>query len=119
MRRKVTADKWSGDARCAEDRAEDALIAPALARCDDVSDDRLRCHHQPTASESLYGAEQNQLRHAPAHPTKRRAQQEEYDAGLKDALAPVDVAQLTVKRRDNRLSQQVCGDDPGEVSEAA
>ena len=43
-----------GDAADPEDRAEDALIAAAIARRDDVADDRLGEDDEPAAAEALH-----------------------------------------------------------------
>ena len=58
------AEQRPDDARHAEHRAEQPLVAAALAGRDDVADDRLRADHQPAAAETLDGPERDQLDHA-------------------------------------------------------
>ena len=113
------ADQRPGDAADPEDRAEDALIAAAVARRDDVADDRLREDDEPAAAEALQRAEGDELAHALRLAAQRRPDEEDDDRGLEDALAPVEVAELAVERRRDRRGQQVAGDDPGELVEAA
>src|SRR5688572_11930906 len=72
VRREVAAEEGSGDARHAEHCAEDALIPAAIARGDDVADDRLRRYHQPAPAEALDGAVDDELRHRAAHTAERR-----------------------------------------------
>ena len=119
MRREIAAEQRTGHARHAEHRAEDALVAAALAWRNDVADDRLRRDHQPTTAESLNGAEDDELRHALAHPAERRAGEEQHDRALHDALAAVQVAELAVERRHDRLREQISRDDPGQMRESA
>src|SRR5436189_45198 len=57
------ADQRPDHGRDPEDAAEVALVAAALARRDDVADDRDRRHHQASAAEPLEAAERDQLRH--------------------------------------------------------
>src|SRR6185503_4061915 len=77
MRGEVSADQRPGDARKPEHRAEDSLVATALARWKNVADDRLTGDDQASAAETLYGAEDDQLRHVPAQAAQRRANQED------------------------------------------
>ena len=58
------AKQRSDDARHPEHGPEQPLVATALARRHDVSDDRLRTDHQPAATETLNGPERDQLGHA-------------------------------------------------------
>jgi hypothetical protein len=101
------------------DAAEQALVAAALARRDDVPDDRHRDNDQAAAAEPLHRAEDDQLQHAPGEPAQRGADEEEHERGLQDALAPVHVAELPVDRSHHRRCQQVRGHHPREVLEAA
>ena len=57
--------------RDAEDGAEEALVAAAVARRDDVADDGDRDHDQPAAAEPLQRAERDQL--APCSGERRTA----------------------------------------------
>src|SRR5690349_13122371 len=98
MRREVTAEEGTGDARETEDGAEDPLIASAIARRDDVADDGLCRDGEPATAKTLDGAEGDQLAHVPAHTTERRADEEENDRALQDPFAPIHVAQLSIER---------------------
>ena len=61
----------------------------------------------------------DQLVHRLAEPGEHRAGEEDEDRGQEDGLAPVHVAELAVDRRRDRRREQVRGDDPREVVEAA
>ena len=98
-----------------EHGAEQSLVATALARRDDVSDDRLRTDDQPAAAETLNGLERDQLGHAAAEPRKRRAAQEGHDRRLEEELAPVLVAELAPHWCRDSRSEQIGDDHPGEV----
>ena len=112
------AEQRADDARHAEHRAEQALVAAALAGRDDVADDRLGADHQPAAAEALDGAEGDQLDHGVAEPRQDRADQEDHDGGLEEDLPAVLVAELAPQRRRHRRGEQVGGDDPGDVRRA-
>ena len=88
-------------------RAEQALVAAAVARRDEVADDGHRDDEQAAAAEPLDRAERDQLRHALRQPAQRRADEEEHERELEDALAAVEVAELPVQRPDHRRRQQV------------
>jgi hypothetical protein len=90
------ADQRSGDAAEAEDRAERALVAPAIAWRDDVADDRLREDDEPAAANALQRAERDELAHVLAQAAEGRADEEDDDRALEQALAPVEVAELAV-----------------------
>ena len=113
------AEQRTGDDRDAEHAAEQALVAAAVARRDKVTDDRHRHDEQTAAAEPLDRSERDQLRHALRQPAQRRADQEEHERELEDALAAVEVAELPVQRPDHRRREQIRGHDPREVLEAA
>ena len=113
------AEQRPGDAAHPEDRADHALVAAAIARRDDVADDRLGEDDEPAAAEALQRAEGDELAHALRLPAQRRPDEEDDDRALEDALAPVEVAELAVERRGDRRRQQVAGDDPRELVQAA
>ena len=94
-------------------------VAAALARRDDVADRRLRADHQPAAAQPLDRAERDQLGHPLREPAQRGADQEEHERALQHDLAPVEVAELAVERRDDRDRQQVGGDHPRDVLQPA
>ena len=112
------AEQRADDARDAEDRAEEPLVATAFARRDDVADDRLRTDHQAAAAETLDGPERDQLGQGLAEPREGRAAQEDDDRRLEEELAPVLVAELAPQRRRDGRGEQVGDDDPGEVRRA-
>src|SRR5439155_9785774 len=112
MRREVAAEQWAGDAREAEHRAEDPLVASALTRRDDVADDSLRRHQQPAAAESLDRSKGDEPRHVSAQPAQRRAEKKAQDRALQRALSAVQIAQFSIERRVDCLSMQESCDDP-------
>ena len=57
------AEQRPGDRRDGEHRSDQAHVAPALSRRDDVRDDRLRADHQPACADALQRAEADQLSH--------------------------------------------------------
>ena len=117
MGREEAADQRAGDAGEAEHRAEDALIAPTVARRDDVSDRRLRRHHQTAAPEPLHRSERDQLGQVLRDPAQDRADQEHHQPDLEHDLAAVLIAELPVQRRHDRLREQVRRHDPADVVE--
>ena len=108
-----------GDAGQTEHGTEQARVAASLARRHDIADRGLRADHQPAATQPLQRAKGDQLIEALALTAERRADQEHDQAGLQHDLAPVHVAELPVQRRDGGLREQVGGDDPGDVVQAA
>ena len=113
------AEQRAGHRRDAEDRAEQPGVAPAVRRRHDVPDRRLRADHQPAAAEPLDEPERDQLGHPLRQPAQRRAGQEQHQRALQHDLAPVEIAELAVQRRDRGHRQQVRRDDPREVLEPA
>src|SRR5687768_10314314 len=119
LRREVAAEQRAGDAGDAEDGAEDPLVAPAVARRDDVADDGLRGDHEPATAEALHGTEDDELQHRAAHAAEDGPDEEDADGDLQHDAAPVEVAELAVERGDDGLREEVGGDDPPEAIEAA
>ena len=113
------AEQRAGHRRDREDGADQAHVATALARRDDVGDDRLRADHEAAGPDPLQRAEADQLGHRLREPREHRAGEEDQDRHEEDGLAPVHVAELAVDRRRDRRGEQVRGDDPGEVVEPA
>jgi hypothetical protein len=95
------------------------LVAAAVARRDKVAYDCHRHHEQTAAAEPLDRPERDQLRHALRHPAERRADEEEHERELEDALAAEEIAEFSVQRTDHRRREQIRGHDPREVLEAA
>ena len=117
VRGEEAADQRPGDARDAEDRAEQPRVLAALARRHDVADRRLGADHQPAAAEALDRPERDQLRHPLRQPAQRRADQEQHERALEHDLAAVEVAELAVQRRHRRHREQVRRDHPRQVLE--
>ena len=113
------AEQRADHGRDAEDGAEEPLVLAALARRDDVADDRDRRHDQPAAAEALDARGTRSARPMfCAQPAERRADEEDHDRRLEHDLAAVEVAELPVERADDRRGEQVRGDDPREVLDA-
>jgi len=119
VRGEITTQQRAGDAGEAEDGAKDSLIASAVARWHDVSHHRLGRDDEPAAAQTLDGAKHNQLRHVLAQSAQRRTDEKEHDRRLHHDLSPVQVAELSVHRRDDGLRQQISGHDPRQVLESA
>ena len=92
-----SANEWSGNARNSENCAEITLVPATLGGRDDVADDRHREHDQPAGPEALHGSERDQLVHVLAQPRQSRSGQEDDDGELEDALATVEVGDLSVE----------------------
>jgi hypothetical protein len=113
------AEQRPDHGRDAEDAAEEALVAAALARRDDVADHGDRDHEQAAAAQSLDRPEEDQLGHVLADSAQRGADEEDHDRRLQYALSAVQVAQLPVEGSDDRRGEQIGGDDPRELRDAA
>jgi hypothetical protein len=108
-----------GDARDGPHAADEAHVAGALARRDEVAEDAHRGHQQAAGAETLHDARDGELGHRAGQRAERRAGEEEGDRPEQDGLAPADVAELAVERRRDGLGQQVRGHDPREIVDAA
>ena len=104
--------------RDSEHAAEEALIAAALARRHDVADDGDRGDDKSAAAETLHDAEGDQLRQVLRYAAQRRADEEDDDRRLQHDAPAEEVAELAVKRHDDRRGQEVGRDDPGEMRSA-
>ena len=105
-----------------------ALVAPALAGRDQVTDDRHHADHQAAGAEALDGAEGDQLHHAvlraaehpePAMPHSAEPTRKMTIEVRKTDLAAVQVTELAPDRGGDGGAQDVRGDHPGEVVEPA
>ena len=103
----------------AEDRAEQPLVAAAFPGRYDVADDRHRQHHQPAAAEPLERAEADELGHVLGGAAQRGTGEEDDDRGLEQLLAAVLVAQFAPQGCGGGRGQQIGGDHPGQVLQAA
>ena len=113
------AEQRPGDAGETEHRPEQARVAAPFPGRHDVTDRRLCADHQAASAEALQRAEGDQLVEAAALAAQRRAEQEDEQRGLQHDLASVQVPELAVQRGDHRLGEQVGGDDPRDVVQAA
>ena len=105
--------------RDAEHAAEESLVLAALARRDDVADHGERGDDQAAGAQALQRAAGDQLRHVLGQAAQDRAGEEDQDRALQDRLAPVEVAELSVQGPGDGRAQQIRGDHPGQVVEAA
>ena len=113
------ADQGPDDGRDAEHRSHQAAVAPALARRNDVADDRLRRDHERAAAEPLDRAKGDQLGHAVRQAAQARADQEHDERDLQHDLPAVEIAELARDRRRDGRGEQICRDDPRELVDAA
>jgi hypothetical protein len=67
----------------------------------------------------LEGPEGDQLAHVLGQAAQGRAGQKDHDRGQEDRLAAIEVADLAPERRGGGGGEQVGGDHPGQVVEAA
>ena len=118
MGREEAPDQRACDAGETEDGAEDALVTPAVPRRDYVADRRLCRHHQTAAAEPLHRPEGDQLGQVLRDPAQDRADQEHHQPDLEHDLPAVQIAELPVQRRHDRLREQVRRHDPADVVES-
>ncbi len=76
------AEQWADHGRHTENRAEHSLVAPALARRNEVADDGNRRDEESAGAESLERAEADQLDHVLRDAAERGADEEDDDRGL-------------------------------------
>jgi hypothetical protein len=113
------AEQRPDQSRQAPNAAEQPLIAPPLARRNEIADHRDRRHHQAAAADPLHEAEGDELDHVAAQAASSRPRQEHHDRRLQDDLPSVEIAELAVDRRDDGRGEKIRRDDPGEVGQAA
>jgi len=101
------------------DAGEVALHPRPLGDGVDVPGDGDRHRLHRTGTEPLDRAERDEDRHAPGEPTQDRAEQEEPDAEQDQRFAAHGVGQLGVDRHGDRLGEEIDGEQPGELREAA
>ncbi len=120
-------DSWPGEeaagdraehARGGEDGHEVAGVLGALARGDDVADDREHQGEQAAGAEALHGAERREHVHRGGERARGRADDEHRDREQEQLLAAVEVAELAVDRRGDRRGDQVGRRHPGLDREA-
>src|ERR1019366_5220906 len=113
------AEQRPGHRGQSKDGAEVPHVAAALAGGDDVARDLPGAYEKSPCADALEGPEPDQLDHVLGEPAEHGSDQEDDDRALKDALAPVEVADLSVQRRGDRRGEDVGGHHPGELGEAA
>ena len=82
------AEQRAGDDRDAEDAAEEALVAAAVARRDEVADDGHRDDDQAAAAEPLDRPERDQLRHRLRQPASADPMRKSTSAIWRTRLRP-------------------------------
>ena len=100
-------------------RAEDALHPAALFQVVDVADDGEGRRLHRSGPEPLHGAEGDERADPLREPARHRADEEDGDAGEEHRLAPVEIGELAVDGDRHRRGEQVRGEDPGVVVDAA
>ena len=105
--------------RHAEYGAEEPLVAPTVARREDVPDHRHRRDDQPSGAESLERAKGDQLSHVLGDTAEGGTDEEDHDRRLQDDLASVEVTELPVHRAGHGRGQEVRRHDPRQVLDAA
>ena len=113
------AEDRSRHAARGEDGAEEALVASALARHDQVAHGGLRKGDESARAEALEGAKKNELEHGLRQAAEGRADEEDDDRGKEKRFAPIDVAELAVEGHGDGRGDHEGGDDPGEMGDAA
>ncbi len=111
------AEQGPGHAGGAEHGPEVALVAAALPGADDVGDDRLGQHDEPTGADALDRPEGDELAHRGGETGQDAADDEDHDGATGTAAcARSRSPSLPNRRRRDRLGQQVRGDDPRQVA---
>jgi hypothetical protein len=116
---KKPAEQRANDGGKTERGSEQALIAPAFARGNEIPDYGDGGDDQPAAADPLQCPKQNELEHALRQSAKGGAEQEDYDGRLQHDLAAMDVAELAVERASYGAGQQVGRHHPGQMRESA
>ena len=88
------AGKWTGYRGHNEGGADDAKKPAAVARTDKFANDRLCPDHEPSAADALNRPVGDEFRHGLRQGAQRRANNEEDQGALEDALAPKSIAEF-------------------------
>ena len=112
---KDPAERRPGNRGGDEDRREIGLIAAALARGDDVADNRLAEREEAAAAKSLQGAGADQDEDVARYRAGDGAAEEDGDGEKEHCPSPMHVAELAVERCRRRRREEVSGDHPGQV----
>ena len=113
--REEAADQRPENRGRTKHRTEEAHIAPAIPRADDIADDRLGTHDEAAGSETLDGPERDERVHAGSKTAEHRTDEEQDDRGLKQSLAAVEIAELAPQRRRDRRREEIGGHHPLQV----
>lgn len=113
------AEDRAGDGGGDEHHREIALVAAALARSHQQTDDGLGERDQATAADTLHRAGNDQPDHARRQRAGDRADEEQADGDQQHRPRAVDIGELADQRRHRGAGQQIGGDDPGKAFEVA
>ena len=113
------ADQRADDGGNPEHRAEEALIAPALARRNEVADHGDGDDDQSAAAGAFERAKHDQLQHVLRDAAEGGAHEKHGDGHLQDDLAAVEIAEFSVERAGDRAGEQIGRHHPREVTQAA
>ena len=110
-----SAERRADDRGDGEHRAEQALVLAALARAEEVTDDRERDREDRAGAQALEAAEDDELPHLLGEAAEQRAEEEEADADHDHRPPPELVGELAVDRPAHGRGEQVDRDDPDVV----
>ena len=102
-----------------EHRAEEALIAAALARRDEVADHGDGDDDQPSAAHAFERAKDDELQHVLRNAAEGRAYEKHRDRHLQHDLATVEIAEFSVERAGDRAGEEISRHHPREITQAA
>src|SRR6266851_2005109 len=112
------AEDRAAHARGCPHAAQVALVTAALARGNDVGDDRLRHADEAAPAQPLQRPGGDELRHVLGDTAQHRRGDENDDGDLQQGAAAIEIAQFAIDRRRRGRGQEICGDDPRQVLEA-
>ena len=108
------AEKRAADGRDSHHGAEEAHVAAALARADDVGHDHLAERGKTAGADALHRAEGDERRGVLREAGRGGGEDEDHDGELDEQLAVEQVGELAPHGCRDRGRQQGCGDDPRE-----
>ena len=109
------AEHRTENARAQEDHRCIALRYRALARRQQIGNDRLRDRNETAATDALQGAANDQNPHARCERARERAENENADGQQHDGAPAVYIGELAEQRRRRRRGQKIRRDDPRQV----
>jgi hypothetical protein len=113
------AQQRPDDRRDGEGGRDVALVATALARGDEVADRRHGERHQAARGDALHAAQHDELGDVLCRAAERGCEHEAAERDLEQPLAAMPVAELAPQRRGRGSGDDVGGDDPRDIAEAA